>query len=142
MAANASLRAMPESAAPLQLLAISGSLRARSINTAVLRALQALAPAHVAVTIYPGLGALPHFNPDLDVEPAPEPVAALRQAVASADVLVICTPEYAHGVPGVLKNGLDWLVSYEGFIAKPVALIMPDPAPPWRWRRCAAPSPS
>ena len=113
--------------ASLRLLAISGSLRAKSINTAVLTALQALAPANVSVTLYAGLGTLPHFNPDLDVEPLPAPVVALRQAVRSADALVICSPEYAHGVPGVLKNALDWLVSFEGFINQRVAIINARP---------------
>jgi NAD(P)H-dependent FMN reductase len=111
----------------VRVLAISGSLRAKSVNTAALGALQSLAPANVAVTLYAGLGALPHFNPDLDVVPPPAPVAALRQAVAVADALVICSPEYAHGVPGTLKNALDWLVSFEGFVNKPVAIINARP---------------
>ena len=114
-------------AAPLRVLAISGSLRARSINTAVLLAAQSLAPAGMTVTLSRDLGALPHFNPDLDLEPPPAPVAAWRQAIAGADVLLICTPEYAHGVPGVLKNALDWLVSHEPFIHKPVAIINARP---------------
>lgn len=113
---------------PLRLLAISGSLRAKSVNTAVLLAMQSLAPADMIVTLHGGLGALPHFNPDLDVEPLPAPIAALRQAVAAADALLICSPEYAHGVPGSLKNALDWLVSFEGFINKPVVLINARPA--------------
>jgi len=112
---------------PRRLLAISGSLRAKSINTAVLLAAQALAPAGVEVTLYRGLGELPHFNPDLDTAAPPAPVAAWREAVASATALLICTPEYAHGVPGVLKNALDWLVSYEGFMNKPVAIINARP---------------
>ena len=113
--------------AAVRILAISGSLRARSVNTAALLALQALAPAGLAVTLYDGLGTLPHFNPDLDIEPPPAPVAALRAAVAAADALVLCSPEYAHGVPGALKNALDWLVSFEGFINKPVALLNARP---------------
>ena len=110
-----------------RLLAISGSLRAKSINTAVLVAAQSLAPADMQMTLYRGLGDLPHFNPDLDGESPPAPVAAFRQAIAAADALLICTPEYAHGVPGVLKNALDWLVSFEGFINKPVAIINARP---------------
>jgi len=112
---------------PFHLLAISGSLRAKSINTAVLQAVQSLAPVDLLVTLYRDLGDLPHFNPDLDVDPPPAPVAALRHAIATADALVICTPEYAHGVPGALKNALDWLVSYEGFVNKPVTLINARP---------------
>jgi NAD(P)H-dependent FMN reductase len=113
--------------APVHLLAISGSLRAKSINTAVLLALQSLAPADVVVELYPGLGDLPHFNPDLDGDAPPASVAAWRRKVAEAAALVICSPEYAHGVPGVLKNALDWLVSYEPFLHKPVALINARP---------------
>ena len=112
---------------PFHVLAISGSLRAKSVNTAALAALQSLAPAGVSITLYDGLGTLPHFNPDLDIAPLPAPVAALHEAVASASALVICSPEYAHGVPGVLKNALDWLVSFEGFINKPVAIINARP---------------
>jgi NAD(P)H-dependent FMN reductase len=110
-----------------RLLALSGSLRARSVNTAVLQALASLAPPGVEVTLYRGLGELPHFNPDLDCEPLPAVVAAFRQAVAESAAIIFCTPEYAHGVPGSLKNALDWLVSFEGFIAKPVVLVWARP---------------
>ena len=113
--------------APLRLLAVSGSLRARSVNTAVLTALQSLAPAGVTVTLYRGLGDLPHFNPDLDSAPPPAAVVTWREAIVSAHALVICTPEYAHGVPGALKNSLDWLVSHEPFLNKPVAIINARP---------------
>jgi NAD(P)H-dependent FMN reductase len=113
--------------APVHLLAVSGSLRAKSINTAVLLALQSLAPAGVAIELYSRLGELPHFNPDLDGEAPPASVAAWRRKVADAAALLICSPEYAHGVPGVLKNALDWLVSYEPFLNKPVALINARP---------------
>jgi len=103
----------------VRVLAISGSLRAKSINTAVLLTAQSLAPADLTVTIYLGLGALPHFNPDLDTTTPPATDVALRAAVDSADALLICAPEYAHGVPGTLKNALDWLVSYPSFFNKP-----------------------
>lgn len=112
---------------PQRILAISGSLRAKSINTAVLSALHSLAPAGMAVTIFRGLGDLPHFNPDLDTDAPPATVVVWREAVRSAHALVICTPEYAHGVPGTLKNALDWLVSYEPFLHKPVAIINARP---------------
>jgi len=111
----------------LRVLAISGSLRAKSINTAVLQAVQSLAQPDVAVTLYRGLGDLPHFNPDLDIDPPPAAVATLRQAIVSAQALVISTPEYAHSVPGVLKNALDWLVSFEPFLHKPVAILNARP---------------
>jgi chromate reductase len=107
------------------ILAISGSLRARSANTEVLLAAALLAPASVRMTLYAGLGQLPHFNPDLDAESteAPAPVRELRSRVAEADGLIISSPEYAHGVPGTLKNALDWLVSGPEILYKPIGLL-------------------
>lgn len=112
-----------------EVLAISGSLRARSSNTEALRAVALLAPPHVRVTMYSELGALPQFNPDLDGEGAvpPAPVAELRAHVAGADAMLICSPEYAHGVPGSLKNALDWLVSGSEIVHKPIGLINVSP---------------
>ena len=112
---------------PLQILAISGSLRARSSNTAVLRVAAAVAPADVVVTLYDGLASLPHFNPDDDVGEPPATVLQLRARIGAADGLLFCSPEYAHGVPGSLKNALDWLVSSIEFPHKPVALINASP---------------
>jgi len=114
---------------PLRLLAISGSLRSASSNTSVLHALQAIAPAGVIVSLYDGLGDLPYFNPDLDGETdtPPPSVGQLRTEIGQADGLLISSPEYAHGVPGVLKNALDWLVSSLEFPSKPVALINISP---------------
>lgn len=111
----------------LTLVTVCGSLRARSSNATLLEAVSLLAPAGVLVERYDGLAALPAFNPDDDVEPAPGPVRALRARVASADALVISSPEYAHGVPGALKNALDWLVSGVEIFQKPVALMNPSP---------------
>jgi chromate reductase len=110
----------------LKLLAISGSLRAASINTAFCHAAAQLAPEGVAVTVYDGLGRLPLFNPDLESLP-PAEVLRLRAAVHEADAVLIASPEYAHGVSGVMKNALDWLVSFEGFVAKPVAVVNTSP---------------
>jgi NAD(P)H-dependent FMN reductase len=111
------------------ILAISGSLRARSSNTEVLRAAELLSPADVRITFFDGLAGLPHFNPDLDADGAtlPAAVRAFRAQVAAADALVICSPEYAHGVPGSLKNALDWLVSGSEIPYKPVALLNASP---------------
>ena len=114
----------------MRILAISGSLRAASSNTAALQALRALAPAGVAVELYQGLDTLPYFNPDLDGEELPDrpaPVLELRRRVGACAGIVICSPEYAHGVPGVLKNALDWLVSCSEFPGKPVALLNMSP---------------
>jgi NAD(P)H-dependent FMN reductase len=114
----------------MRILAISGSLRARSTNAAILRAAAAAAPAGVELVIYEGLGALPHFNPDLDQEGAipPPAVADVRARLAGADAVLLCSPEYAHGAPGVLKNLLDWLVSVVELIGKPVAVIGASPS--------------
>jgi NAD(P)H-dependent FMN reductase len=114
---------------PLRLLAISGSLRTASSNTTVLQAFRAIAPANVSITLYDRLGDLPYFNPDLDSETSAPPalIAELRTLIGQANGLLISSPEYAHGVPGVLKNALDWLVSSLEFPGKPVALINISP---------------
>ena len=115
----------------MRLLAISGSLRARSSNATVLRMAAALAPADVEVVFYTGLAELPHFNPDLDTDlddPNLPPLARdLRAQVGAADGILISSPEYAHGVPGSLKNALDWLVGGSEMPGKPVALVNTSP---------------
>lgn len=105
----------------MRILAVCGSLRAGSSNAALIRAAAALAPPGMKIVLYAGLGDLPHFSPDLDGEgQAPPPaVAALRSEVSASDGLLISSPEYAHGVPGSLKNALDWLVSWPDFAGKP-----------------------
>jgi chromate reductase len=113
----------------LRILAISGSLRRASTNRAALEALARLAPEGVKVLVYGDLAKLPPFNPDDDIEdkPKPEPVETLRALVEASDALVIAAPEYAHGLPGALKNALDWLVASETFDGKPTALINTSP---------------
>jgi chromate reductase len=106
----------------IELLAISGSLRAVSGNAALLRAAATCAPAGARVALYGDLGRLPIFNPD-DDERSPALVVALRESIARADGLLIASPEYAHGVTGAIKNALDWLVSGEEFVDKPVLLF-------------------
>ncbi len=106
-----------------RVLCLSGSLRRRSSNTALLKAAQRLAPAGLELVLYEGLGTLPLFNPDDEVEPLPAPVQALRTAVGCSDALLLSCPEYAHGVPGAFKNLLDWLVGSLEFPNKPVALF-------------------
>ena len=105
-----------------QFLAISGSLRAASSNTSILRAAALLAPPEIQVELYENMGALPHFNPDLEAA-LPPVVADLRARVRAADGVVICTPEYVHGLPGSFKNLLDWLVSEGELWDKPVAVL-------------------
>ncbi len=114
-------------ARPLKVAAISGSLRAGSSNTAVLRAAVRLAPDGVEIALFEGIAALPFFNPDLDRDTVPAPVEAMRRLVGSVDGLLISSPEYARGVAGVLKNALDWLVGSHEFPDKPVALINTSP---------------
>jgi chromate reductase len=106
-----------------RILGISGSLRQSSVNTAVLQAAARLARSDAGVTVYDGLRALPPFDPDHDGGAPPAPVLDLRRAVAHHDALLICSPEYARGVPGSLKNALDWLVSGAEFPGKLVAVI-------------------
>lgn len=105
------------------ILAISGSLRAASYNSAVVRAAVQLVPE---VQVFAGLGELPLFNPDLDAAPGPA-VERWRAAVSAADALLIASPEYAHGISGPMKNALDWLVSMPDFPGKPVALWNTSP---------------
>lgn len=110
----------------IRILAVSGSLRAASQNTALLRAAGALAPPGVAWALYQELGALPPFNPDLEGAP-PAPVLAWRARLRAADGVMIASPEYAHGVTGVLKNALDWVVASGELAGKPLALINAAP---------------
>jgi len=112
----------------MNILAISGSLRKGSYNTALIHALKKLKSPRISIDIYEGLGKLPFFNADLDDhtlerDNSPAEVTALRQKVSQADALLISTPEYAFQIPGVLKNGLDWLVSSSVIIDKPVVII-------------------
>lgn len=113
----------------IEILAISGSLRASSSNTAICRAALDLAPDNVGISMYERLGDLPHFNPELDGDDALEAVNDWRTRLKTVDGAIVCTPEYAHGIPGVLKNALDWLVSSGEFVDKPTAVISASPSP-------------
>jgi NAD(P)H-dependent FMN reductase len=114
----------------MQIVALSGSLSSSSGNTAVLRALRQVAWPRDDVVVFDGLDAIPHYSPerDRDGDGAPAAVAALRGAVGDADALVISTPEYAGGMPGVLKNALDWLVSSGELYGKPVVVVSAEPS--------------
>jgi NAD(P)H-dependent FMN reductase len=111
----------------MRFLAISGSLRRVSSNTALLEAARVIAPAGVEIVLHDGIGALPHFNPDINDDETPWSVAAFRAALAASDGVIFSTPEYAHGLPGVLKNALDWLVGSGELVEKPVALFNASP---------------
>ncbi len=107
---------------PFKILAISGSLRQASSNTAILNATQQLAPANLEVLLFEALAELPHFNPDLELEP-PATVLEFQQRIQTSSALIISSPEYAHGVPGSLKNALDWVVGSGELVGKPTALF-------------------
>lgn len=111
----------------IQIIGISGSLRAKSSNTTLLQAAAKLASASgISITAYSGLGELPHFNPDLEGTEPPSVIKFRHELQMCAGVL-ISSPEYAHGVPGVLKNALDWIVGSGELVDKPVALLNASP---------------
>jgi chromate reductase, NAD(P)H dehydrogenase (quinone) len=112
-----------ETVRAIRVLAISGSLRDASTNSVLIRAAAELAPPGVQVAIYGELDQLPPFNPDLDTDTPPMAVAAFRTALKSADAVLLSSPEYAHGAPGVLKNALDWVVGSAELVDKPIALL-------------------
>ena len=109
----------------MKILALSGSIRANSYNTSIIKTLQKL---NSDVEVYADLAQLPIFNPDLDIhtleeDNSPKKVVEFRAKVREADIFVISTPEYAHQISGVLKNALDWLVSSDCIVAKPTVVI-------------------
>jgi chromate reductase len=107
----------------VRVLAISGSLRRASSNSALLEAAARLASDAVQVSMYGELAQLPAFSPDLDGDIAPEAVTRFRAGLRACDAVLISSPEYAHGVPGALKNALDWVVGSGELIDKPVAVV-------------------
>jgi NAD(P)H-dependent FMN reductase len=107
-----------------KIIAICGSTRENSTNLELLKIISNLAKQHFELQIFDGIANLPHFNPDLDnPENVPPEIIAYRNSLEAADGILICTPEYAMGVPGTLKNALDWTVSSMEFSHKPTALI-------------------
>ena len=112
-----------QSSAKKQIFAISGSLRSGSSNHNILNYLKRLAPPDVSFNIYDGLATIPPFDPGNDNDTPPESVIKFRDLINAADGIIICTPEYAFGIPGQLKNALDWTVSSGSFSGKPTALI-------------------
>lgn len=105
------------------ILAISGSLRAKSTNLTIIENIAEMFADKINVTIYEGLANLPHFNPDLESGEPPEEVAELRRQIRETDGVLICTPEYVFSIPGALKNALEWTVGTSDFAGKPTALI-------------------
>ncbi|MFA6058533.1 MAG: NADPH-dependent FMN reductase [Taibaiella sp.] len=107
----------------IKILAISGSTRKASSNLNLIKAISELAHGLFTIDIFDGLTDLPQFNPDDDNEHVAVSVTVFREKLRVADGILICTPEYAIGVPGSLKNAIDWTVSSMEFSKKPVALI-------------------
>lgn len=117
--------ALPAAPAPFRVCGIAGSLRSGSFNRALLRAAAQAAPGHIKIAEF-DLAPLPLYNADVEAAGPPEPVAALKRAIRSADALLIATPEYNYGVPGVLKNALDWASRPprdSALIGKPAAIM-------------------
>lgn len=114
----------------LAVVAFAGSLRRASYNRALLRAAQEVAPAGMAISIF-DISEVPLYNGDVEAAGEPEPVARLKQAIRAADGLLIATPEYNHGVPGVTKNAVDWVsrpYAKSPLDGKPVAILGASPA--------------
>lgn len=108
----------------MKIIAICGSTRASSTNLHLIKAISNIAVDILDVEVFQGLTEIPHYNPDLDNDYPPLQVTAFRAKLKASDGILICTPEYAMGVPGTLKNAIDWTVSSMEFSRKPVALII------------------
>lgn len=104
------------------ILAICGSTRQSSANLHIINAIAQLGKEQLDIALF-DITTLPHFNQDVSDEQAPASVMAFREAVAKADGVLICTPEYVFSLPGVLKNAIEWTVSTTVFSDKPTALI-------------------
>ncbi|WP_175845442.1 NADPH-dependent FMN reductase [Burkholderia arboris] len=110
----------------IDIVALCGSLRAQSYNAALLDAAALVAPRGMHVTRFDRLGEFPLFNPDAEY-PSPAAVRDLIDRLNAADGILIASPEYAHGVTGVMKNALDWVVGCEAVVTKPVAVLNASP---------------
>jgi NAD(P)H-dependent FMN reductase len=106
-----------------KILVVLGSLQAHSTNATLVRTVLAYLGGNIDVTFTRALHDLPPFNPDVEAGTPPPSVGAWRAELVAADVVLIATPEYAFGIPGALKNALDWVVGTGEFVAKRVALI-------------------
>src|SRR6187455_2016612 len=112
----------------MRVLAICGSLQAKSANLSLLHRAQELMPADAALSIFDGIKDLPHFNPDLEQDGPLPVVDTWRRAIAESDALLIACPEYGHSLPGVLKNAVDWVIGSGELEGKIVALTASTPA--------------
>ena len=118
----------------MKVLAICGSLQAKSGNLALLKTAATLVPPGVELVLFDGLRELPHFNPDLEAIEVPESVAQWRLALATSDAVLIASPEYGFSLPGVLKNGIDWVIG-SGELEQKIVAITAAVAGPQRGRR-------
>jgi NAD(P)H-dependent FMN reductase len=113
----------------VRILAVSGSLQAKSANLALLRAAAASAPDGIEIVVFDGLRHLPHFDPDMEAGDEPPAVRVWRKALAECDAVLIASPEYGHSIPGVLKNGIDWVIGSGELERKVVAITAAVPGP-------------
>ncbi len=107
----------------MKILAISGSTREASTNTALLNAMKNLAPSDIELSVFHGLNALPIFTSDAEGEATPEAVLRFVESVSASDGIIIASPEYVRAIPGGLKNAIDWMVSRFEIIDKPIVLV-------------------
>lgn len=107
----------------MNFLAVSGSGRQNSTNTELLRALARAAPAAHSIHVYADVARLPVFTPDLEDGPLPDPVQHLADLIRKCDGVIVSSPEYIRSIPGGLKNAIDWLVSRDEIITKPIVLL-------------------
>ena len=118
----------------MRVLAVCGSLQAKSGNLALLKTAAASMPPGVELVLFDGLRELPHFNPDLEATGLPESVTQWRLALTASDAVLIASPEYGFSLPGVLKNGIDWVIG-SGELEQKVVAITAVVAGPERGRR-------
>lgn len=113
----------------MKILGICGSLQKQSGNLALLKVAAAAVPPDVEFVLFDGLRELPHFNPEIEAAGTPESVTRWRRALAQSDAILIASPEYGFSLPGVLKNGIDWVIGSGELEGKVVAITAAVPAP-------------
>src|SRR6266566_7875424 len=113
----------------MKILGICGSLQRKSGNLALLNIAAAVTPPDVELVLFDGLLELPHFNPDIEASGAPKSVMRWRRALTESDAVLIASPEYGFSLPGVLKNGIDWVIGSGELEGKAVAITAAVPAP-------------
>ena len=113
----------------MKILAVCGSLQAKSANRSLLNTAATLTPSGVELVFFDGLGDLPHFNPDLEASRVPGSVTRWRQALSTSHAVLIASPEYGFSLPGVLKNGIDWVIGTGELEEKVVAITAAVPGP-------------